>query len=213
MADFEYSDKTFIRINKALAADYFSIYYVNLDTDEFVEYSSDDRYDSLGLEKRGSDFFNVSKKNILRVIYPDDISLLIREFTKENILNELKDNPTFTLKYRLMVDNVPTYVSMKATKVDSEEGHFIVIGVNSSSLSYISLNIEKCLESAPIFVFNLFSLNKPVNKEFVYCKDLILGFLKYSKYNSNIISNIISIKSLPFPISIGNKIFVYIILQ
>ena len=122
---------TFASIAEALAADYFSIYYVDTETDRFIEYSADAEYDSLGIEKEGEDFFNLSRKNIARVVHPEDLDKILSAFTKENLLAELEKTGTFTLNYRLMFGNQVNYVAMKATRLSDENDHHIVIGVNN----------------------------------------------------------------------------------
>ena len=47
----ELKDVSQASIAQALAADYFCIYYVNTETDRFVEYSGSEEYDRLGLEE------------------------------------------------------------------------------------------------------------------------------------------------------------------
>ena len=125
------ASETYSSIAKALAADYFSIYYVDTETDEFIEFSSTDNYLELGIEKKGSDFFELSKKNSMRVIYPEDQEMLIEAIDKQNMLRELEKNGTFMLTYRLMYDGEPTYVSLKATKMKDRGDKHIVIGIAS----------------------------------------------------------------------------------
>ena len=122
---------TYASIAQALAADYFSIYYVNTETDQFVEFSAHDDYNELGIEKGGDDFFNLSRTNILRVVHSDDHDMILRAFTKDNLMAGLEENGTFTLNYRLMFGDTPSYVSMKATKMADKDDKHIVIGVNS----------------------------------------------------------------------------------
>lgn len=122
---------TFSSIAQALAADYFSIYYVDIETDHFIEYSSHEEYQDLNIDKGGEDFFNLSRKNILRVVYEEDRDKILRVFTKETLLQELEQSGTFTLTYRLLFGSEPTYVSMKATRMDGADGHHIVIGVSN----------------------------------------------------------------------------------
>jgi len=119
---------TYARIAQALAADYFSIYYVDTETDRFVEFSAHDDYEALGIEKEGEDFFNLSRTNILRVVHPDDHGKILAAFTKENLLAEMDRTGTFTLNYRLLFGGEPIYVSMKATRMADRH---IVIGVNN----------------------------------------------------------------------------------
>ncbi len=121
---------TFSRVAQALARDYFSIYVVDPETCHFTEYSSTEDYRLLGVEKEGDDFFNVSRKNMDRLIYPEDKERFMSVFTRERIMSILKRDGNFTTKYRLMVDGVPTYVSMKATLLEDENGSQLVFGTN-----------------------------------------------------------------------------------
>ena len=122
---------TFGRVAQALAGDYFSIYIVDPDTDQFVEYSSTSEFDRLGVEKEGSDFFNVSRRNMERLIYPEDKGRFMAVFKKERIMTILKRDGSFTTKYRLVIDGVPTYVSMKATLLEDDAGRRLIIGTNN----------------------------------------------------------------------------------
>ncbi|MBQ9708442.1 MAG: GGDEF domain-containing protein [Firmicutes bacterium] len=126
-----HSAAAYSRIAQALAKDYFSIYYVDTETDHFIEYSAHDDYADLGIEKSGEDFFNLSRTNIEKVGHPDDIKPFLKAFTKEKILSELDRNGTFTIKYRLMFGDTPSYVSLKATRMGDSSDNHIVIGVNN----------------------------------------------------------------------------------
>ena len=123
---------TYASLAQALAADYFSIYYVDTTTDRFFEFTAHDTYEDLGIEKEGEDFFNLSRRNILRVMYPEDQKEFLDIFTKNNLIKELdKNNGTFTISYRLVFDGKPTWVSMKATRMMDPKDPHIVIGVNN----------------------------------------------------------------------------------
>jgi len=122
---------TYASIAQALAADFFSIYYIDTETNEFIEFSAHDDYKELGIEKRGKDFFDLTINNILRVVYEEDREMLCRAITKENILSELEANGVFTLTYRLMLNDEPTYVSMKVTSMMDKSDKHIVVGVNN----------------------------------------------------------------------------------
>ena len=122
---------TYSRIAQALAEDYFAIYYVDMSTGHFVEYSSDVTYQELGIEKSGDDFFRMSRENIRRVMFEEDQGAFLSVFTKENIQNVLDEHQTFTLSYRLLMGDIPTWVSMKATRMRDEDGNHIIIGVNN----------------------------------------------------------------------------------
>jgi len=122
---------TYARLAQALSADYFSIYYVDTRTDKFTEFTSHNAYAGLGIEKEGDDFFNLSRRNILRVVYPDDQRTILDGFTKENVLRTIRESGAFTLTYRLVLDGEPIYVSLKATALGGADSGSIVVGINN----------------------------------------------------------------------------------
>ena len=122
---------TYGSIAEALSQDYFSIYYVDTETDRFIEYSAHDEYRELNIEKGGDDFFNTSRRNILRVVYPEDREKIGNAIIKENLLAELEKSGIFTINYRLMFGSTPTWVSMKATRMEDRTDPHIVIGVSN----------------------------------------------------------------------------------
>ena len=122
---------TFGRVASALAGDYFSIYVVDLDTDRFVEYSATEEYDRLGLEKTGDDFFNVSRRNMSRLVYEDDRERVMGTFYREKVMSILERDKIFTMKYRLVFGDTPVWVSMKATLLEDSDGRHLIIGTNN----------------------------------------------------------------------------------
>ena len=122
---------TYSRIARALAADYFSVYYVNTVTDKFIEYNSTGTYKKLNIETSGEDFWEACAKNISRVVYSEDRDMLLKAISKQNLLSELSKSGTFTLTYRLIVNDNPTFVSMKASRIDDKNSSHIVIAVNN----------------------------------------------------------------------------------
>ncbi|MBQ3365328.1 MAG: response regulator [Acidaminococcaceae bacterium] len=122
---------TFGRVATALAGDYFSIYVVDLDTDRFVEYSASKEFDTLGVEKTGEDFFNVSRRNMSRLIYEDDRERFMGTFYREKVMSILERDKIFTMKYRLVFGDTPVWVSMKATLLEDKDGRHLIIGTNN----------------------------------------------------------------------------------
>ena len=122
----------YLSIVQALAADYFSIYYVNTQTGRFVEYSAHNEYQDLEIEKGGEDFFAITQRNILKVIHPDDREKLNAAMQKDTLLKAMEKTGAFTITYRLMFGDRPTYVCLKASRMvgDPSDPH-IVIGINN----------------------------------------------------------------------------------
>ncbi len=119
------------RVAQALAKDFFSIYVVDPDTDHFVEYIATKEYDELGIEKSGEDFFNLYRRNMERIIFEGDKDRFMGIFKKEKVMAILERDGHFTMKYRLMFDDDPVYVSMKVTLLEDKDGRHMIIGTNN----------------------------------------------------------------------------------
>ena len=122
---------TYEKVAQALAGDYFCIYIVDPDKDKFVEYSATKEYVDLGVEKEGDSFFDLSRRNMGRLIFADDKERVLETFCKEKIMSILEHDGNFTMKYRLMIGNNPIWVSLKATLFEDEDGRHLIIGINN----------------------------------------------------------------------------------
>ena len=124
------SQVSYMNIARALAADFFALYYVNLEDETFTEFRSDASEGDLAVERRGENFFEESRKDALEFIDERDRKYFRFKFTKENVIRSMDEHESFILTYRLLIDGVPTYVNMKAVRMRSDSKH-IIIGVNN----------------------------------------------------------------------------------
>lgn len=120
---------TFANVARTLSTDYRYIYYVDLETEQFVEYSSSSTQGKLAVERRGSGFFQASREDSRQILYPEDQASFIRQFTKENVIRSMDKNGAFTTTYRQMVDGKPRYMHLKASRMQGDSRH-IIIGVS-----------------------------------------------------------------------------------
>ena len=116
-------------ISKAILKNYFTLYYVNLDTDYYVGYSSNVGYKMLKMEEKGDDFFEDVVKNVPRVIHPDDAPKILKTLTKSNLLKNIKDGKNLTITYRLLLNKVYTYVCLNVLKIGADNN--VIIGVSN----------------------------------------------------------------------------------
>nr|MCR4642427.1 EAL domain-containing protein [Lachnospiraceae bacterium] len=121
---------SFAHVAEALSSDYIYLYHVNIETDQFVEYSADGSGHGISLERRGENFFVESRQDIKKMIYEADKESLIKDFTKEKILAALAEQGSYVYTYRLMVNDSPTYVNMKIARMNGDKSH-IIIGVSN----------------------------------------------------------------------------------
>ena len=113
----------------ALNGNLIVLYYVDLESDQYTEFSASKEYEDLGISKHGSDFFSSTYENSLRTIHPEDQALFHSQVTKENILATINRDGMFVLDYRLMSGDLPTYVRLKAAKVEEDGKSILIIGL------------------------------------------------------------------------------------
>lgn len=117
-------------ISRALSEDYIAMYFVNSETNGYVEYKSDGINRDVTFEYTGEDFFVDSHTNKNNKIYEEDQKMFNEIVTKENIIKNIEDHGSFSLTFRVNAGSTPRYVSLKAVK-DRRDGKHFIIGVNS----------------------------------------------------------------------------------
>ncbi|SDB58733.1 diguanylate cyclase (GGDEF) domain-containing protein [Ruminococcaceae bacterium FB2012] len=114
----------------ALAGDFLCIYVVVPETGRYREYSSAAGFDSFALPSEGENFFSDLRQNSIKAVYQEDQNRVFTALTMENALEEVEKNGIFTLSYRLMMNDEPRYVQLKAAIVEEQDGRRLVVGVN-----------------------------------------------------------------------------------
>ena len=118
-------------IAHTLSSNYSYLYCVDLETDEYDDYSREIVDADLPEEERGHDFFNTCRKRSVGILHPEDEKNFLKEFTKENILRAIDEKGAFTISYRHLVDGETSYVSMNITRMQEDSRH-ILVGVNNN---------------------------------------------------------------------------------
>ena len=134
---------TYANIARALAADYFSLYYVNLETEDFIEYTSPAGKESMAVERHGTNFFEKARADAASHIFEEDVEKFVSAFTKEHVVEAIDTQQSFTIDYRLMMEGRPVYVHMKAMRMAPKSDH-IIIGVSNINLQ---MNQRKAIEA------------------------------------------------------------------
>lgn len=124
------SGTIYTHIAQALAQSYSDLYYVNIETGEFMEYSINKATGTLFETRRGVDFFESIKRDVEDYVYPDDWDLLLRALEKEPLVDSLDRNGSIVLTYRLLVEGEPTYMTMKVSRM-VDDHRFIILGVTN----------------------------------------------------------------------------------
>ncbi|MBO4914705.1 MAG: hypothetical protein J5449_05805 [Oscillospiraceae bacterium] len=93
----------FNQIAHSLASHYDTIYYVNMETNHYIEFSSTDVYKLMNVPPEGDDFFSESAKNVERYVHPDDRDKVEALYNKEALLKNLEAGKAYAVTYRLVV--------------------------------------------------------------------------------------------------------------
>ena len=120
---------TYADIARALAADYYNIYVVDLDTDRFIEYAAVPDGEEMAVERHGENFFEAVCRDARTRIYEEDREPFLASFTKEKIIQTLDAQGVYTATYRLIDTGTPMYASLKLTRMQSH-GNQIIMGVS-----------------------------------------------------------------------------------
>ena len=113
---------------QALAQGYAELFYIDLNTEGFIEYRTDPHSGSLIEARRGWHFFESCQEEAERAVYHEDLDEVRKALDRRTLVAALKKNNAFVLTYRLVGEHGPVYVSMKITRMQDDD-RFIVLGV------------------------------------------------------------------------------------
>jgi len=112
-----------------LAENYEAIYYINIETGAFREFSKSDEYASMQVPVVGKDFYEETRLNIERFVHPDDREFAKNLHQKETMLKILEDKKSYSYKYRLMINGQQKHYTF--TLMLAPDGkHFIISETN-----------------------------------------------------------------------------------
>lgn len=117
----------YTHIAQTLVHGYEHLYYINLDTEEYIEYITD-KNGTHSEERRGLHFFEKCREDIERNIHPEDRKTVLNAMERRTFLDALDKSGTFVMTYRLLEKNGPIYVSMNASRMKDDD-RFVIIGI------------------------------------------------------------------------------------
>ncbi|MBO4800154.1 MAG: diguanylate cyclase, partial [Lachnospiraceae bacterium] len=116
------------RLN-ALAGDVLCVYLVDPVTGHYREFSSAEGYQSLRVPKEGEDFFGASRERMEKIVYPVDLERVMDSFTWENIQEQVEKDGSFAMTYRLVINDKPRYVQLRAAMIHENDGTSLIVGL------------------------------------------------------------------------------------
>ena len=94
----------FNQVATTLARHFDSMYYIEIETGKYCEFMPAKLLEGLNIPKQGDDFFAFSRNNAHKVVHPDDLELVLKIHDKDEILNLLSENDSYTVGCRLIIN-------------------------------------------------------------------------------------------------------------
>jgi diguanylate cyclase (GGDEF)-like protein len=122
---FNKEKETYNHIAASLAEEFEAIYYINMETGKYQEFSTSEQYASLNVPTTLNDFFSETRENIKKFVHPDDQEFAESLFDKETMLKNLEDKSSYSFKYRLLINGKPRYFSFTVFRAGDNQ-HIVV---------------------------------------------------------------------------------------
>ncbi len=114
------------QIASSLAEDYEAIYYIDIETGKYREFSVSKEYDSMNVPMEGEDFYVETVINAGRYAHPDDREFAQRLYHKETMLKNLEGKSSYSYKYRIMVGDEARYYRF-TVMLAYDKKHFVLV--------------------------------------------------------------------------------------
>ncbi|MCR5357535.1 MAG: diguanylate cyclase [Lachnospiraceae bacterium] len=131
----------FNQIAKSLADDYMTIYYIEIESGRYTEFSHSDVYESMNVPRHWEDFYKETRDNAIKYVHPDDREFAEGLYYKEKMLENLKGKKSFSYKYRVMVSGQPRY--FRFTVIRADDGKHIVLCVKDINDEMTAETVQK----------------------------------------------------------------------
>lgn len=96
-------------IASVMAEDYEAIFYIDIESGEYLNFSKSQKYMSLGVEPTGKDFFADALASIESCVYHDDWEYAKSFYNKKTMLENLEGKRSFSFKYRVLINKEPRF--------------------------------------------------------------------------------------------------------
>ena len=113
----------------ALSGDYICIYVINPNDNSYIEFQATTEFGSLGIQQKGSDFFEDSQINADFAVAEEDRKIFKQRHTKETILKNIETDGVFTSRHHLLINGEPLMVAVRCVLVKENGEDRLIMGV------------------------------------------------------------------------------------
>ena len=117
----------YTRIAQILARDFIDMYYVNTDTEEYIEYQISGETRTFTEIRRGWHFFSDCRKELAKNVFEEDRESFLQAMNRKTLMKSLSQKDTFVMTYRMVEEEEPVYVTMKVSRMEEEQ--YIIMGI------------------------------------------------------------------------------------
>ena len=91
-------------VANTLAKQFDSLYYVDTESGNFIEFFHSEMLSGLNLPEQGSDFFSFLSEQAKRTVHPDDLDYVLSLIDSEKLLKKLSENNSSLVVFRFVLD-------------------------------------------------------------------------------------------------------------
>ncbi len=113
-------------IAHALARGYTDLYYVNLETDAFIEFHTDDERGVLHQARTGTDFFEGCERDAKQFVHPEDQAAFVAAMNRDFLSRTLNQTNVYELTYRRIKEGQPFYVRMRVSRMEDDRRYLVL---------------------------------------------------------------------------------------
>ncbi|MBO7353540.1 MAG: diguanylate cyclase [Lachnospiraceae bacterium] len=122
----ELRDKeTYDNIATILAEGYEVMFYIDINTGEFLEFSKSSQYESMEVPTAGKDFYTETRENAARYAHPDDREFAVSLYYKDVLVGNLEGRKSFSYKYRIKVGEAYKFFLFTVMRAHDDR-HFVL---------------------------------------------------------------------------------------
>lgn len=99
----------FSHIATSLAKRFDCLYYVDIETNDYIEFIQPKVLASVNIPKEGKEFFVTATKNAYNYVHPDDLEEMLKIHDKANVLKNLAKGKSYSVSGRVVRDGKMVY--------------------------------------------------------------------------------------------------------
>lgn len=177
------------QIASSLAKDYEAIYYIEIETGSYIEFSVSPVYETMNVPMEGEDFYVETMLNAGRYAHPDDREFAQSLYHKETMLKNLEGKNSYSYKYRIMVGDEARYYRF-TVMLSNDKQHFVLALKDiQDEITAESIQMENQKQHA---TFSQIAESLAYNYDEIYYVDIEEG--SYVGYESNNLYGLLEVK-------------------